>query len=254
MKNFLVNLRYDLPASIVVFFVALPLCLGIALASGAPLFAGIISGVIGGIVAGALSGSQLGVSGPAAGLAVIVYGYIATLGSYQGFLVAVCIAGILQIIMGYLRLGAIAYYFPSAVIKGMLFGIGLMIIIKQFPHAVGYDNNVISDFEQFLDMGIISATGQAINNITPIAVIISIISLSILMIWDGFLMAKSKIFKIIQGPLVVVILGIIISNVVDLAEHQIVQIPIAQNFEEFIGNFNFPDFELLKNPQIFFVN
>ena len=116
MQNLFKNIRHDLPASIVVFFVALPLCLGIALASGAPLFSGIIAGVIGGIVAGALSGSQLGVSGPAAGLAVIVFGYITTIGSYQGFLVAVCISGILQIIMGYLRLGSIAYYFPSSVI------------------------------------------------------------------------------------------------------------------------------------------
>lgn len=251
MKNFLINLRHDLPASIVVFFVALPLCLGIALASGAPLFSGIIAGVVGGIVVGAFSGSQLGVSGPAAGLAVIVYGYIASIGSYQGFLVAVCIAGILQIIMGFLRLGSIAYYFPSSVIKGMLFGIGLMIIIKQFPHAVGFDNNVASDFEEFLDIGIIATIQQSIHNITPVAVIISFISLSILIFWDLFLVNKFKIFKLIQGPLVVVIIGIIISNFVNLASHQIVQIPVANDIEGFFANFTFPDFSLLKDPQIY---
>jgi SulP family sulfate permease len=240
MQNLFKNIRHDLPASIVVFFVALPLCLGIALASGAPLFSGIISGVIGGIVAGALSGSQLGVSGPAAGLAVIVFGYIATIGSYQGFLVAVCISGILQIIMGYLRLGSIAYYFPSSVIKGMLCGIGLMIIIKQIPHAVGYDNSVATDFEEFLDKGTITTLQETINNITPIAMIISFISIVILIIWDNFLTKKYKIFKLLQGPLVVVLIGIIASNFVDLAEHQIVQIPVAKTFDDFLGNFIFP--------------
>jgi SulP family sulfate permease len=251
MQNLFKNIRHDLPASIVVFFVALPLCLGIALASGAPLFSGIIAGVIGGIVAGALSGSQLGVSGPAAGLAVIVFGYIATIGSYQGFLVAVCISGILQIIMGYLRLGSIAYYFPSSVIKGMLCGIGLMIIIKQIPHAVGYDNSVATDFEEFLDKGAITTLQETINNITPIAMIISFISIAILIIWDNFLMKKYKIFKLLQGPLAVVVIGIIASNFVDLAEHQIVQIPVAKTFDDFLGNFIFPDFEMLRNPQIY---
>ena len=118
MQKFLNNLRYDLPASIVVFFVALPLCLGVALASGAPLLSGIISGVVGGMICGKISGSQLGVSGPAAGLAIIVFNYITALGSFESFLVATMLAGIIQIIMGSLKLGTIAYYFPSSVIKG----------------------------------------------------------------------------------------------------------------------------------------
>ena len=251
MKNFINNLRFDFPSSIVVFFVALPLCLGIALASGVPLFSGIIAGVIGGIVVGFFSGSQLGVSGPAAGLAVIVFGYINALGSYNAFLVAVIIAGILQIIMGYCRLGSIAYYFPSAVIKGMLFGIGLMIIIKQIPHAIGYDNWLNSDFEEYIDRGSLINLQETINNITPMAVIISIISLAILIIWDNFLSKKHKIFKLLQGPLVVVVFGILMSNLFDLADHQIVAIPVANNFHEFIGNFNLPDFETLRNPQIY---
>ena len=137
------NLKKDLPAGIVVFLVALPLCLGIAMASGAPLFAGILTGIIGGIVVSAISGSQLSVSGPAAGLTVIVFSAIASLGSYQTFLLAVVLAGFLQIILGFLKAGIIANYFPSAVIEGMLAAIGIILILKQLPHAVGYD----SDFE-----------------------------------------------------------------------------------------------------------
>ena len=133
VKSMFNELKSDLPASIVVFFVAVPLCLGIALASGAPLFAGIIAGIIGGIVVGIASGSPLGVSGPAAGLAVIVLTSIAAIGSWPGFLLAVVLAGILQLIMGFAKAGFIAYFFPSSVIKGMLTGIGLLIILKQIP-------------------------------------------------------------------------------------------------------------------------
>ena len=140
MQQLFKDIKHDLPASIVVFFVAVPLCLGIALASGAPLFAGIIAGIVGGIVVGFASGSPLGVSGPAAGLAVIVLGSIATLGgSWEAFLLSVVLAGVIQLAAGYLKLGTVAYYFPSSVIKGMLAGIGLLIILKQMPHAFGYD-------------------------------------------------------------------------------------------------------------------
>src|SRR5688572_8152691 len=135
----LARLKADLPASVVVFLVATPLCLGIALASGAPLFAGIIAGIVGGIVVGTASQSALGVSGPAAGLAVIVLNAITTLGAWETFLLAVVMAGVIQVAFGYARAGVIAYYFPSSVIKGMLAGIGLTIILKQRPHAFGYD-------------------------------------------------------------------------------------------------------------------
>src|SRR6056300_1828852 len=140
MKNskYLSNLKNDLPASIVVFFVAIPLCLGIALASGAPLFSGLIAGIIGGIVVGSISGSQVGVSGPAAGLAAIVLTAIASLGGYQNFLLAVVLGGLIQLLFGILRAGIIGYYFPSSVIKGMLTGIGIIIILKQIPHFFGY--------------------------------------------------------------------------------------------------------------------
>ena len=146
------SFKNDFPASIVVFFVALPLCLGIALASGAPLFSGIIAGIVGGIVVGSLSGSKIGVSGPAAGLAAIVLSAIGTLGGYENFLVAVVLGGIIQLIFGLLKAGIIGYYFPSSVIKGMLTGIGIIIILKQIPHFFGYDANPEGDFAFFKSM------------------------------------------------------------------------------------------------------
>ena len=143
------HLNKDFPASIVVFFVAIPLCLGIALASGAPLFSGLIAGIVGGIVVGAISGSSLGVSGPAAGLSAIVLTAITTLGGYEYLLLSVVIAGAIQIIFGALKAGIIGYYFPSSVIKGMLTGIGIIIILKQIPHFFGYDNDPQGDWAFF---------------------------------------------------------------------------------------------------------
>ncbi|MCK5279069.1 MAG: SulP family inorganic anion transporter, partial [Cyclobacteriaceae bacterium] len=143
------NFKHDIPASIVVFLVAMPLCLGIALASGAPLFSGIIAGIVGGIVVGSLSGSPLGVSGPAAGLAVIVLHAITELGGFEIFLVSVMLAGIIQLIIGFAKAGIVAYFFPSSVIYGMLAGIGILIFMKQIPHAFGYDKNPEGNFSFF---------------------------------------------------------------------------------------------------------
>src|SRR6056300_1847056 len=145
-SNMFKNIKQDIPASIVVFFVALPLCLGIALASGAPLFSGLIAGIVGGILVGFLSGSEIGVSGPAAGLAAIVLTAIGTLGGFENFLLAVVLGGAIQIVFGLLKAGVIGYYFPSSVIKGMLTGIGIIIILKQIPHFFGYDSNPEGDF------------------------------------------------------------------------------------------------------------
>ncbi|MFY8166308.1 MAG: SulP family inorganic anion transporter, partial [Sediminibacterium sp.] len=187
------HIKNDLPASIVVFFVALPLCLGIALASGAPLFAGIIAGIVGGIVVGAASGSPLGVSGPAAGLAVIVLTAITTLGgSWESFLTAVVLAGVFQLILGYAKAGFIAYFFPGSVIKGMLTGIGLLIIIKQIPHALGWNKGN--------DQNVSSSISNSLEFITPGAILIALISLAILILWDTVLTKKHKIFQLIQGP------------------------------------------------------
>ena len=147
--NPLKNFNHDLPASIVVFLVALPLCLGVALASGAPLFAGVIAGVVGGIVVGSISGSALSVSGPAAGLTTIVLSSIATMGSFEAFLTTVFLAGIIQFVLGVLKAGTIGNYFPSSVIKGMLAAIGIILVLKQIPHAIGYDKDFEGD-ESFL--------------------------------------------------------------------------------------------------------
>ena len=173
-------IKNDLPASVVVFFVALPLCLGIALASGAPLFSGVIAGIIGGIVVGALSGSKIGVSGPAAGLAAIVLTAIGTLGGYENFLVAVVLGGVIQLVFGFLKAGVIGYYFPSSVIKGMLTGIGIIIILKQIPHFFGYDADPEGDFAFFQVDGenTFSEIFKSINYISLGATIIGFIGLA----------------------------------------------------------------------------
>jgi MFS superfamily sulfate permease-like transporter len=204
------HLKNDFPASIVVFFVALPLCLGIALASGAPLFSGVIAGIIGGIIVGALSGSKIGVSGPAAGLAAIVFTAIGSLG-YENFLVAVVLGGVIQIIFGLLKAGIIGYYFPSSVIKGMLTGIGIIIILKQIPHFFGYDAEPegADSFIETSGENTFSAIIHITDNITLGSTIIGFIGLGILLLWSNVLSKKGKIFQIIQGPLVAVVIGII---------------------------------------------
>ena len=258
-KGFLDNLRHDLPASIVVFFVAMPLCLGIALASGAPLFAGVIAGIVGGIVVGMASGSPLGVSGPAAGLAVIVLAAINSLG-WEAFLLAVIIAGVIQILMGYLRLGIIAYYFPTSVIKGMLTGIGVIIILKQIPHALGYDADYEGDLAfQTGESNTFSNLETAIEALTPGALLISAISLFILILWDAVLIKKHKIFGLIQGPVVVVICGILLNEMFQrgvlpfsLSQDQLVNIPVASTVGDFFGQFSLPDFSHLSNINVYF--
>ncbi len=254
------NIKSDLPASIIVFLVAVPLCLGIALASGAPLFSGIIAGIVGGIVVGALSGSSLGVSGPAAGLAVIVLTAIQDLGAFEIFLMAVVIGGIFQFILGVLQAGIIGYYFPSSVIKGMLAGIGIIIFLKQIPHAFGYDKDYEGSlsFEQPDGHNTISELFYMFEAITPTALLITCISLFILILWEQKFMKDIKLFKLIQGPLVVVILGIIINYFCqgtswELSPDHIVAIPVAENLSGFLNQFTFPDFSQLTNPKIYTV-
>ena len=254
------NLKNDLPASIVVFFVAVPLCLGIALASGAPLFAGIIAGIIGGIVVGVASGSPLGVSGPAAGLAVIVLTSIASLGgSWTAFLLAVVLAGIFQLILGFAKAGFVAYFFPSSVIKGMLTGIGLLIILKQIPHALGWDKDPIGDdaFSQADGQNTFSEVLKAFDSVTPGALLIAAISLAILILWDTVLTKKHKIFAMINGPLVVVALGITMhyfyqTGILNfsLAADQVVRIPVPENLSDFLSQFTFPDFSAITNIEV----
>ena len=267
MKRFLRNLKYDLPTGIVVFFIALPLCLGIALASDAPLFAGIVSGIIGGIIGGIivgiLSGSPLGVSGPAAGLATIVSAYVISLsGSWESFLLVVVISGIIQLILGFLRLGTIAYYFPSSVIKGMLAGIGILIIIKQIPHALGYDTNFVQDFgmDTVEENGInsLSHISQYFSLFSTGSIVISVSSLILMIVWDRFLTKKHKFFRTIPSPLAVVALGIILFNLLSsnilpfsLSQNHVVNIPVSESFSEFFGQFKTPNFSQISNPNIY---
>ncbi|WEF35162.1 bifunctional SulP family inorganic anion transporter/carbonic anhydrase [Pseudoduganella chitinolytica] len=202
-----INLKHDIPAGIVVFLVALPLCLGIALASGAPLFSGIISGIIGGIIVGLLSGSQTSVSGPAAGLAAVVLASITKLGAFEILLVAILIAGVLQLAMGLFRAGFIANYVPSNVIKGLLAAIGVLLILKQIPHAVGYDANQADDlsFAQANGENTFSAIVNALQVITPGAVVIAGLSMLVLLYWDR---TPLKNIKLLPAPLFVVAMSV----------------------------------------------
>jgi MFS superfamily sulfate permease-like transporter len=252
------NLRSDFPSSIVVFFVALPLCLGIALASGAPLLSGLISGIVGGIVVGFLSGSNLGVSGPAAGLAAIVASSITQLGSFDIFLVAVVLAGIIQILFGILRFGVIGYFFPNSVILGMLSGIGIIIILKQIPHLFGYDSEPMGadEFVEATGENTFSAITHILNNISAGSMLIGFAGLGIILFWDNILANKAKIFKIIQGPIAAVLIGtiakLIFDNIPDIAVKKIhlVSIPIANNFSDLADFLTFPDFSAITNPKV----
>jgi len=254
-------IKNDLPASMVVFFVALPLCLGIALASGAPLFSGLIAGIIGGIVVGSLSGSKIGVSGPAAGLAAIVLTAIGTLGSYENFLVAVVLGGVIQLIFGLLKAGIIGYYFPSSVIKGMLTGIGIIIVLKQIPHFFGYNTDPEGDFAFFQVDGenTFSEIFKTINNISLGSTVVGLIGLGILILWNNILSKKGKFFNIIQGPLVAVVVGIIYFYITDseskygISASHLVSVPVPDNFDSFVSQFSFPNFAAISNPEVWVI-
>ena len=255
------SLSKDLPASLVVFFVALPLCLGIALASGAPLFSGLIAGVVGGIVVGSISRSQLGVSGPAAGLTVIVLGAIAELGSFEAFLCAVVLAGLMQIVLGVLRAGVLGYFFPSSVINGMLTGIGLIIVLKQLPHAFGYDSDPEGDlsFRQPDGGTTLSTLGDMLDNIHPGALLIAALSLGLLILWESPLVKSRPRLAALPGPVVAVVVAVCLqlglSRVEPLAllASQLVTVPVASSAGEFLTFFTTPDLALALDPQVWTV-
>ena len=257
-SNLFNNLKTDIPASIVVFFVAIPLCLGIALASGAPLFSGLIAGIVGGVVVGAISGSQVGVSGPAAGLAAIVLTSIGTLGGFENFLLAVVLGGVIQFLFGILKAGVIGYYFPSSVIKGMLTGIGIIIILKQIPHFFGYDATSEGSFAFFQVDGenTFSEIINSFNYISPGATMIAFIGLFILLLWSNVLASKGKLFQLIQGPLVAVVAGIVYFLVIDensfwgISSDLLVSVPVPEDSASFLAQFRFPNFGVIGNPQI----
>lgn len=257
-QKYLQSLSSDLPASIVVFLVALPLCLGIALGSGAPLFSGLIAGIVGGIVIGALSGSQLSVSGPAAGLTTIVAAAILKLPAFEAFLLAVVLCGAFQIALGFLKAGVIGDYIPGAVIKGMLAAIGLILILKQFPHLVGYDADFEGNesFNQANNENTLSAITNSFNYITPVAVIIGVICLIFQFSWEKFVSNKTGFLKLLPAPLVVVLIGVGINEYLKstggsaLSQDHMVNIPMASNPSEFISFFSFPDWSNLSNADV----
>ena len=251
--------RQDLPASIVVALVALPLCLGIALASGAPLFAGLIAGVVGGLVVGAVSKSPLSVAGPAAGLTVIVLAAIEALPSYGAFLLAVVLAGAIQVGFAATRAGVLAEFVPSSVITGMLTAIGLILILKQVPHAVGYDGDFIGDFRFFQADGenTLSAIAAAMrSSITFGAAIIALASLAFLFWWDAA-RPKEGPLRFLPGPLVVVVIGVAfnalfaaVAPTLVLEKSHLVQVPVAKSIADFGSFFSFPDVSQIGNAAV----
>jgi MFS superfamily sulfate permease-like transporter len=247
-QSLFANLKADFSSSIVVFLVAVPLCLGIALASGAPFFSGLIAGIVGGIVIGSLSNSQLSVSGPAAGLTAIVLTAITRLGAFEIFLSAVVMAGVMQLVLGFIKAGSIANYFPGSVIKGMLTGIGIIIILKQIPHAFGYDQDAEGSTAFYDPEGhsIFTALLEPLSKIHYGVTLITLIALAILILWEKPFMKRARV---VPSALVAVVVSILINllfssvapTYVVKGEH-LVQIPVPANASEFLKLFLFPDF------------
>lgn len=252
------NFKYfksDLSSGLVVFLVALPLCLGVALASGAPLLSGIIAGIVGGIVVGYLSGSQLGVTGPAAGLTVIVLNAITEIGVYESFLLTVVLAGVFQVIFGFLKAGVIGYYFPTSVIKGMLTAIGIIIILKQIPHAMGIDLDYEGDQEFFQKDG--QNTFSELFRVTELfnegALIIGLVSLAIMIFWEQKFIKNNRILGIIPGALLAVIAGIFMDSglsfmpdMFHLQSEHMVSLPVTKSIADFANLFRFPNFAAIS--------
>jgi MFS superfamily sulfate permease-like transporter len=259
MKKIIVGLKSDLASSLVVFLVAIPLCLGIAVASGVSEFSGIIAGIIGGVVVGGISGSSLSVSGPAAGLTAIVSAAVLKLPAVEALFLAVVLAGVFQIIMGWGKLGAIGDYVPNSVIKGMLAAIGIILILKQAPHLVGYDKDFEGD-ETFIQMSgenSFSSMINSLNHLTPISVTIGFLGLLILMAYELPFIKKWSVFQIISGPLMVVITGAMLNSVLSdsnsiiaIKEAHMVNIPVAKNAMEFQSFFKFPNWGYLSNADV----
>ncbi|ESU19201.1 sulfate transporter [Flavobacterium cauense R2A-7] len=258
--NLFGSLKFDFASGLVVFLVALPLCLGIAMASGAPLFSGIIAGIVGGIVVGYLSKSHVSVSGPAAGLTAIVLTAITDFGAFNIFLTAVFLAGLIQLALGFLKAGSISNYFPTNVIEGMLAGIGVIIILKQLPHAVGYDADFEGDeaFVQGDGGNTFSTLFGALDYVQLGAIIITLISLAILISWDRVPFLKK--LKLVPGALVAVIVAVILNEVftasgsaLAIGKEHLVSLPVPTSLAEFKDIFIFPDFASITNPKVWVV-
>lgn len=259
MKKYTSYLKADFPASIVVLLVALPLCLGIALGSKAPLFSGIIAGVVGGIVVGLLSGSSLSVSGPAAGLIAIVSSAILQLPTFETFLLTVVLAGFIQLILGYVKAGILGDFVPNSVIKGMLAAIGIILILKQIPHLIGYDADFEGD-ETFTQPDNQNTFSELLNSIQLGSwgpMIIGVLSLLILVLFETAAVKSNRVLKQVPGPLVAVIVGVLLNllfntqhSTMAISPEHMVNLPIAKNANEFLSFFNFPDIKQINNPLV----
>mgnify|MGYP006148315527 FL=1 len=256
------NLRYDLKASLVVFLVALPLCLGIAIASGAPPISGLLAGIIGGIIVGAFSKSHVSVSGPAAGLTVIVLDSISSLGTFELFLGALVAAGLIQLILGFAKAGVLGYYFPHSVIKGMLTAIGLILILKQIPHALGYDKDFIGDFafQQMDKHNSFSEIYYAFLYFSPGAIPIVLIALAILIFFERPQVKNHKLLGAVPGALWAVLSGILINNLYSkfqpewlLKDEHLVSIPSLSSLSQLPSLLTFPDFGLIADSAFWIV-
>lgn len=250
----------DISAGLVVFLIALPLCLGISLASGAPLFSGIIAGIIGGIVVGAASNSSVNVSGPAASVALVIFTAIQTLGSFEAVLVSIIIAGVFQIFLGFLKAGTVAYFFPNAMIKGILASIGLVLILKQIPHAFGVDGvfEVMETFKNYDGSNTFTEIAKVFYEISYGATTITLVSLLIMISWDRPVMKQYKFFKYFPSALAAVIAGILLNEFFKvylpefaLSPSHLVKLPVADSFGDFFSFFQFPDFSVIGNFEIY---
>jgi MFS superfamily sulfate permease-like transporter len=259
LHYYLQHLGNDIPAGLVVFLVALPLCLGIAMASGAPMFAGVISGIVGGVVVAWLSGSQLSVSGPAAGLTVIVFLAIQKLGSFESFLLAVVIAGGIQLLLGLLRAGIVGAYFPSAVIKGMLAAIGLILIMKQIPHVVGFDADFEGD-EAYMPADAEFTVAEIFKSFGAFSlgpVIVSAVAIFILLAWETRRVKRNRFLSLIPGPLLAVLWGLgfnlytLDNPLLAIHPEHLVSLPAIQGVAGFFGQLRFPDFSQYANPEVY---
>lgn len=251
------TLPRDLTSGLVVFLVALPLCLGVALASGAPLLSGVLAGIVGGILVGMLSGSHTSVSGPAAGLTAVVAAQILSLGSFPAFLLAVVLAGLIQIGLGLVRAGFLAAFFPSSVIKGLLAAIGVILILKQIPHLFGHDPDPEGDlaFQQPDHENTFSELARTIGDIHPGAAAIGLLSIVVLFVWGKW---KPLKHSPVPAPLIVVLLGVGVGlwfrqlgGAWVIESSHLVQVPVADSLAGFFGFLQLPDFSQWANPAVY---
>ena len=256
------TIGHDAPAGLVVFLVALPLCLGISLASGAPLLSGVVAGIVGGVLVSLLSGSHLSVSGPAAGLTVVMLSAIASLGSWPAVLMATAVAGVMQLLLGVVRAGIVALYFPGTVIRGMLAAIGIILILKQLPHFVGADTDYFEDmkFLQVNGQNTFSAIVAAARGLSPGSVLVGVVSMALLLLWDSAPMRQLAWVRLVPGALVAVLAAVAVNQLLhrlapawQVRPEHLVKLPVLSSLGQLASEMTFPDFSALRRPATYSV-